>query len=201
MRKAAAERALKAAMPYPFQLADPVKLQLAIKAAKKAGVAGPTIKAAEAKLAKVVEKAKKAAVRAAAERAAAEKAAAERAAAERAAAERAAAEKAASASMRILTEPGVTKAQTTNRGSWLVSVVMGLFGKSKKQKAKASRSRAPGHQSTAPRHRVAHATVLSRPRPLEDRSIPVVSSTDSDERAHTLAPAPTLAPSLAPATR
>ena len=81
-------------MPYPFQLADPAKLQPAIEAAKKAGVAGPTIEAAEAKLAEAVEKAKKAAEKAAAERAAAEAAAAERAAAERAAAEKAAAEKA-----------------------------------------------------------------------------------------------------------
>jgi len=36
----AAETALKAVMPYPFQLADPAQLQPAIEAAKKAGVAG-----------------------------------------------------------------------------------------------------------------------------------------------------------------
>ena len=36
----AAETALKAVMPYPFQLADPEKLGPAIEAAKKAGVAG-----------------------------------------------------------------------------------------------------------------------------------------------------------------
>ena len=58
-------------MPYPFQLADPAKLQPAIEVAKKAGVAGPTIEAAEAKLAEAVEKAKKA--KEAEERAAEEK--------------------------------------------------------------------------------------------------------------------------------
>jgi len=67
----AAETALKAVMPYPFQLADPEKLGPAIEAAKKAGVAGPSIEAAEAKLAEAVEKAKKA--KEAEERAAEEK--------------------------------------------------------------------------------------------------------------------------------
>ena len=72
-----AEAALKAVMPYPFQLADPTKLQPAIEAAKKAGVSGPTIEAAEAKLNEAVDKAKKAAE--AVERAADEKAARARA--------------------------------------------------------------------------------------------------------------------------
>ena len=82
-------------MPWPFQLADPAKLQPAIEAAKKAGVAGPTIEAAEAKLAEAVEQERAAAEKAAAERAAAERAAAERAASERAAVEKAAAVEAA----------------------------------------------------------------------------------------------------------
>ena len=56
-----AETRLKAVMPYPFQLADPTKLQPAIEAAKKAGVSGPTIEAAEAKLNEATDKAKKAA--------------------------------------------------------------------------------------------------------------------------------------------
>ena len=73
----AAEAALKAVMPYPFQLADPTKLQPAIEAAKKAGVSGPAIEAAEAKLNEAVDKAKKAAE--AQERAADEKAARARA--------------------------------------------------------------------------------------------------------------------------
>ena len=88
-------------MPWPFQLADPAKLQPAIAAAKKAGVAGPTIEAAEAKLAKAVDYAKKAAERAAAEQAAAERAAAEKAARKAAAERAAAASKPAAAKVRV----------------------------------------------------------------------------------------------------
>ena len=53
-----AEAKLKAAMPYPFQYADPMKLQPAIEAAKKAGVARVAIEAAEVKLNEALNKAK-----------------------------------------------------------------------------------------------------------------------------------------------
>ena len=45
-----AEAKLRAAMPFPLQLADPAKLGPAIEAAKAAGVARATVAAAEAKL-------------------------------------------------------------------------------------------------------------------------------------------------------
>jgi hypothetical protein len=45
-----AEAKLKAAMPYPFKLADPATLRPAIAAAKKAGVSQVAIEAAEVKL-------------------------------------------------------------------------------------------------------------------------------------------------------
>ena len=44
-----AEAALKAAMPHPFQLADPTKLLPAITEAKNVGVSQELIEAAEAK--------------------------------------------------------------------------------------------------------------------------------------------------------
>ena len=45
-----AEAKLRAAMPFPLQLADPAKLGPAIEAAKAAGVARATVAAAEAKM-------------------------------------------------------------------------------------------------------------------------------------------------------
>ena len=56
-----AEAQLRAAMPFWLQTADPAKLAPAIEAAKKAGVAGPTVATAEAKLTEALSKAAKAA--------------------------------------------------------------------------------------------------------------------------------------------
>ena len=56
-----AEAQLRAAMPFWLQTADPAKLAPAIEAAKRAGVAGPTVATAEAKLTEALSKAAKAA--------------------------------------------------------------------------------------------------------------------------------------------
>ena len=53
-----AEERLREAMPLPMQTADPVKLAPAIAAARAAGVAAPTVWAAEAKLKEAEAKAK-----------------------------------------------------------------------------------------------------------------------------------------------
>merc|ERR1740115_271795 len=56
-----AEAQLRAAMPFWLQTADSAKLGPAIEAAKKAGVAAPTVATAEAKLTEALSKAAKAA--------------------------------------------------------------------------------------------------------------------------------------------